>query len=421
MNPGRVLRNKNFARLFFAGAASISGFSIGQVAINYLVFTTTKSSVDLAVVGVAFTVAIVSLSLFGGTLADRQDRRRLMIVCDAVRAASLALVAIALLVLGFNLWFIIAASTILGAFSSIFQPAERAMIPSILKREELADANGLIQLTASLAQAFANALGGALIVIVGAVLAIGLNSLTFLVSGLFIAALTTRKGTEASDATTPGPVAKPGFIADAREGIRYLVSNWGLLMLTVSSGIINLFVAMTLPFLVVYTTEILHGGATTYGIFVGLFALGAAPGALLVGRTHAVRRAGLGWLLPWVCGGTLLIILVLVPIAPVAFAAIFGIGVMLGFSVTSWLSIVQIIVPNEMQGRYFGVDQLGSFAVLPVGQIIGGFTIAAVGLSWTFGIAGAGIMVTALAFLAVRDLRKLGYPGDATEHVVTAT
>ena len=146
MSPGRVLRNRNFARLFFAGAASIGRFSIGQVAINYLVFTSTHSSIDLAFTGVAFTLALVSLSLFAGTMVDRQDRRILMIVCDGVRAVSLALVAIALLLFGFDLWLVLVASFILGAFSAVFQPAERAIIPSILQREELADANGLIQL-----------------------------------------------------------------------------------------------------------------------------------------------------------------------------------------------------------------------------------------------------------------------------------
>ena len=101
--------------------------------------------------------------------------------------------------------------------------------------------------------------------------------------------------------------------------------------------------------------------------------------------------------------------LVLIPEPIVAFSAIFLVGVFIGFAVTTWLSIVQIIVPNEMQGRYFGIDQLGSLAVIPVGQIIGGLAIAAFGISWTYGIAGGGIVLTTLPFLASADLRKLGY------------
>jgi hypothetical protein len=166
---------------------------------------------------------------------------------------------------------------------------------------------------------------------------------------------------------------------------------------------------MVIPFFVVYTTDTLHGDATTYGIFLALFALGAAPGALLVGRTGAVRRAGLVWLFSAICNGFLLIILVLIPVLLIAYSAIFLFGLFLGFATTTWLSAVQIIVPNEMQGRYYGIDQLGSFAVLPVGQILGGLAIAAFGLPWSFGIAGAGFIVVSLGFLFFPGLRNLGY------------
>ena len=420
MNPLGVLQNRRFARVFFAGAASIGGFSIGQVAINYLVFDQTRSSVQLAFVGVAFTLGLVSLSLFGGTLADRRDRRGLMILCDGIRAATLALVTVALVLLGFDYWLVLAASFILGAFSAIFQPAERAMIPSILQKEQLADANGLIQLTASLAGALSNALGGALVVAVGAVLAIGLNSVTFLVSGLLIASLTSvrRPSEEESTAAKAPDQKRAGFLEDTREGFRYIIGYRGLLMLTVSAGVINLFYAMFLPFSVIYTTQILHGNATTYGVFLGLFALGAAPGSLLVGRVGAVRRAGLAWSLGGIAGGGSLLILVLVPVTTVAFVAIFLIGLLLGFMVTTWLSIVQIVVPNEMQGRYFGIDTLGSFAILPIGQIIGGFSIASLGLASTFVIAGAGILVSSLAFMGVRELREMGHSLPAVSHEV---
>ena len=409
MNPGRVLRNWNFARLFLAGATSIGGFSIGQVAINYLVYASTGSSVDLALTGAAFTVAVVLLSVFGGTMADRRDRRRLMILCDAVRAASLALVAAALLFLGFDLWLVLAASVILGAFSAVFQPAERAMIPSMLEKEELADANGLIQLTVALAQAFANALGGALIAAVGAVLAIGLNSVTFLASGILIATVVSVGGK--GDALAEG---RASFLDDLRKGVRYLIGERGLLLLTVSAGVVNLFFGMFVPFLVVYTTELLHGGALTYGTFLAILALGAVPGALLVGPSRAVRRAGLVWLLSGAVEGALILALVLFPFQAAAYVSIFVFGLTVGIANTTWLSAVQMLVPNEMQGRYFGIDQLGSFAIIPVGQVLGGLAVASLGLPETYAIAAGGFIAVSLAFFAFPELRALGYSGPAT-------
>ena len=184
------------------------------------------------------------------------------------------------------------------------------MIPSILEKEQLADANGLIQLTSSLAQALSNALGGALVVAVGAILAIGLNSVTFLVSGLLIATLATRKPHTTEEAAKNPEKPKVGFMEDTHEGLRYLVANRPLLLLTISAGVFNFFFGMILPFFVIYTEELLHGDATTYGIFLGLFSLGAAPGSLLVARIGAVRRAGLTWTIAGVVGGILLLVLV---------------------------------------------------------------------------------------------------------------
>lgn len=412
MKLGRALRNRDFARLFFAGAASIGGFSIGQVAVNYLVFTRTHSSIDLAEVGVTFTVALVAFSLFAGTLADRQDRRVVMIVSDAIRAAALGLGTLWFVFVGFSLPLVLVLSFILGSFSAMFQPAERAMIPAILKKDLLAEANGLVQLTSSLAQAVSNALGGALVVAVGAILAIGLNSVTFLVSGLLIATLTIRRPHRDQGGERP-PEGSPSFIEDTKEGARYIWGNKPLLLLTVSAGVGNLFFAMMLPYFVIYTTDLLHGDATTYGLFLGVLSLGAAPGSVMVGRLGMISRAGLVWTLFGVVGGALLLVLVLVPVPVVDFGAIFVFGVGLGIAVTTWLSIVQVIVPNEMQGRYFGIDQLGSVALLPVGQALGGIAIASFGLPWTYEFAGGSFLLSGLVFLGFPSLRNLRYSGGA--------
>jgi MFS family permease len=159
----------------------------------------------------------------------------------------------------------------------------------------------------------------------------------------------------------------------------------------------------------------MHGNATTYGLFLGLFSLGAAPGSLMVGRFGMVKRAGRIWTLSGVVGGVLLLALILVPIPVIDFGVIFVFGVVIGIAVTTWLSIVQLIVPHEMQGRYFGIDQLGSVALLPVGQVLGGLAIASFGLPWTFEFAGGAFLLSGIIFLGFRSLRDLGYAGESVE------
>jgi MFS family permease len=404
-NPLRVMGNRNFARLFYAGATSISGSSLGLVALNWLVYSQTGSPTNVAYLALTSIVATLALSLVAGTLVDRQNRRLMMIICDLVRSASLVILAFALVAFGFNLLLILAVSFILGAFSTVFYPAERALMPTLIRKDEVEDANGLVMTTNALFQAVANGAGGALVALVGAVAALGLNSATFAVSAVFIASIVTGRSLWKGPEIESG--RKSSFLSDAVDGVRYLVRWRGLLYITVSAALMNLFFAMMTTFIVVYTARVLSGGAFVYGALLSLFGLGFAPGALLVGRTNAVRAAGL----VWVTAGAFAFVLALAPSEYVAFTAAFGLGFVSGYSNTTWLSVVQLIVPTEMQGRYFGVDQLGSFAVVPVGQVVGAFLITVNGVRFDYLVAAFGILVSSAIFLLSGEMRGLGYNG----------
>lgn len=410
-NPLRVMGNRNFARLFYAGATSIGGSSLGLVALNWLVYSQTGSPTDVAYLALTSIVATVALSLVAGTLVDRQNRRLMMIICDVVRSASLLVLAFALIAFGFNLLLILAVSFTLGAFSTVFYPAERALMPTLIRKDEVEDANGLVMTTNALFQAVANGAGGALVAVVGAVAALGLNSATFAVSAVFITSIVTGrslwKGPEIESAR------KSSFLSDAAEGVRYLVRWRGLLYITVSAALMNLFFAMMTTFIVVYTARVLGGGAFVYGALLSLFGLGFAPGALLVGRTNAVRAAGLVWGVSGVAAGASALALALASNLYIAFTAAFVLGLISGYSNTTWLSVVQLIVPTEMQGRYFGVDQLGSFAVVPVGQVVGAFLITAKGVRFDYLVAAFGILISSALFLLSGEMRRLKYTGPA--------
>ncbi len=410
-NPLRVMGNRNFARLFYAGATSISGSSLGLVALNWLVYSQTGSPTNVAYLALTSIVATVALSLVAGTLVDRQNRRLMMIICDLVRSASLVILAFALVAFGFNLLLILAVSFTLGAFSTVFYPAERALMPTLIRKDEVEDANGLVMTTNALFQAVANGAGGALVALVGAVAALGLNSATFAVSAVFIGSIVTGRSVWKGPEIESG--RKSSFLSDAVDGVRYLVRWRGLLYITVSAALMNLFFAMMTTFIVVYAARVLSGGAFVYGALLSLFGLGFAPGALLVGRTNAVRSAGLVWGVSGVAAGAFAFVLALAPSEYVAFTAAFGLGFVSGYSNTTWLSVVQLIVPTEMQGRYFGVDQLGSFAVVPVGQVVGAFLITVNGVQFDYLVAAFGILVSSAIFLLSGEMRGLRYNGPA--------
>ena len=146
-----------------------------------------------------------------------------------------------------------------------------------------------------------------------------------------------------------------------------------------------------------------------YGAISGLFALGWAPGAFISARFRTVRYAGEIWIFVGVVEGACIVGLALIPYLIPALALAFAMGLLLGLTNTTWLTAVQLIVPTEMQGRYFGLDQLGSFAVIPVGQVLGGVMIATSGVGVDFLIAGIGTAARAGLFILSPYLRNLGW------------
>jgi predicted MFS family arabinose efflux permease len=328
-----------------------------------------------------------------------------MILADAVRCAALAATTAFLYLFGFNLVELLVVVFILGAFTTLFQPAERALTPMLIGKDEVADANGLTQITSSVAQFASNAAGGLLIAAVGAMGALGLNSLTFLVSAVLLATIVIQRAALSDQGVVK---QKAGFLDDARVGFHYIAGQRGLLNITVMSAVSNVFFSIVGGFFVVYSSEVLKGNATVYGVLVALFSLGVGPGSLLVSRVGAVKWAGKAWIWSMALEGFAIFGLVYAPDAVLAYAAAFSIGFLLGFINTTWLTTVQLTVPGEVQGRYFGLDQLGSFATIPLGQILGGYIIAAYGVQFAYSVAGLGMFATALLFAVSASTRSWG-------------
>jgi MFS family permease len=403
-----VLHNKNFARLFYAGATSTAGFAIGQVAITWIVWVNTSSSLDVAYIGVSFIVASVIFSLAAGALVDRHERRRLMVLSDLVRAGTLAALVVFLLVFGFNLAAILLVAFVLGSFTTLFQPAQRALTPEVVGNDQIANANALVETSTSVIQFASNTAGGGIIVLTGVIAACGLNIVTFLISAALIAGIVGFSGRRlpVGDGTSTN---RHSMVEDVREGFGYIGRNRALLELTLSAGIGNFFLSMVFQFFVVYADLMLKGGVLVYGTISGLFLLGWAPGAFISARYRTVRYAGRIWILGWIIVGACMVGLALLPYLIPALSLAFVMGLLLGLTNTTWLTAVQLIVPTEMQGRYFGLDQLGSRAVIPVGQVLGGVIIAASGVGVDFVIAGIGAAAGAGLFILSPYLRNLGW------------
>jgi MFS family permease len=406
---GRVLANRNFARLFTAGILSTGGRAIYSLAITWAVFIVTGSALDVAWVAIAQIVGSIVFSLPAGVWVDSFNRKRLMVLSDVVRAGAVGAFAIYTALVGFNLYLVLGITFLVTGFTTIFQPAERAILPMLLGKEDLGHANGLVNSSRYIVQAVANSVGGALVVSVGVVTGLLYNSATFVLSALLVATVIVAVP-QALPETGAG--SKRRTLSEIREGFRWLLrSGTGLFELTLSSTFLNIFSTIVWTFLVVYATLSIHGDAFTFGVLLASLTVGYGVGSLAVGPTRATRHTGLVWVVfGGMAPGLAVAGVALLPDTWVAFPLIVVFGSTTGFAGVTWLTTAQTIVPSNVQGRYYALDGMISWAAIPAAEVMGALLIDALGINPTFLIAGMGLIATgAVASLNAR-LRGLRVP-----------
>lgn len=396
-----ILQNRNFLLLFMGAVVSASGSSISNLTIAWLVFNTTHSALTLTYLGLASIFPTIILGLIAGALVDRFDRRRLMIASDLIRAAAVMMIPVYLILKGFDLLPFLAAAIIVGTFSSIFRPATNALLPRLVSGALLQDANGLMSASISLAGTISQALGGLIIVLGGVILGVSYNSITYLVSALMILLIVIPKRSE----TTAQP--RRFLLTEIREGLHYMRVNRGILEITFSSTVANFFFTMIVPFIVVYAGTALNADPGVYGFLLAGFSLGYAFGSVLVGRISAVRFAGKLFIATGIGFGLVPLGLVFFKNIPLAILLTSTMGIFLGLYNTTYFSIIQLKVPDKVLGRVLSIDEVGSFAAIPLGQISAGLLIVSSSITYTYLIAGLGLLATGLITIFLRDLRNL--------------
>jgi len=409
-SPGRVLRNRSYRYLWIGSIASAFGSSIGGVVFTWVVFTTTHSPLAIAFLGVVGILPTVIFGILAGGLIDRSERRRLMIACDIARLVTLAALAASAWIFGVNLITLLAAVFVVATFSTIFRPATNAVLPRLVGASEVTDANGLLMAGTTLAGFLGSPVGGLLVVVVGVVVGLAVNALTFGFSAAMISLMVIPRL-----APTPGSATeeRPSFLSEVREGLAYIGSERALLYVTLSGMAANFFLSIFGQFQVIFVADHLRLGATAFGVLLATNAGGFGIGGLLAGRVGAERAPGLGFGGAWGIAGLAVIGVGLSSTLPEAVLTTVVFGIFGGIGNTVFFAATQRIVPARLLGRYYAADEAGSTAMIPAGQIAGGFLVLAIGVAPSFVIAGIGTVIVSGVLLSIRSVRRWGRTGAA--------
>jgi MFS family permease len=362
-------------------------------------------------------------AFFAGAIADRHDRGALM---RAVNLASLLAAAAIAAVLtlapsghvhlpgpaGFYLpvWVLLAYPcwAAVTVTSTLFRPAFNTSIPRVVPAGSLGRANGVIYATAALLSAGGTLAAGALLTVLPVIWALTLPFVLFFGTQV---ALTAVDASLAVARTSP-----PRSVwAEAREGYGYLWKRRELFEITLSALVVNFFAAVALVELALYVASwlgLVQG--IWYGAMVSTATLGGATGLVLISRFRFEPHAG-----PVMIGLTLSVGLAILALGLahsiwLALPIVFIYGMIPGMITTVFLSTIQATVPDAMMGRVFAADEVGSYALVPVGQYTGGLVTVAIGVQGTYLAAGAAIATFGCVMVVgFRALRHLGYRSHA--------
>jgi MFS family permease len=385
-----LLRNARFLRLWIGQGTSFVGDAFSMVALVVLVVQITGSASAVGGALVARLLPTIASPL-AGVLADRVDRRVVLVASDLARA-----VLVLGLVFARDLATIYVLVFLMGLARTLFNPTIRAAFPSVVGGGDLIRANALIGGTFSVSETAGPALGGLLVATVSVDAAFVLDAVTYLVSAAMLAFTPLSRPQREEDGA--------GFGEDLKAGFTYLAGARVPLAIVLGAFLTVLTINITIPAEVFLAKETFRAGNAGYGLLVGLYGGGMVLGsALMAALGDRVR------LLPFYFIGVFVSALALVGVG-LSPAFVFALGALVVAGITNGTenvttdTILQKRVPDALLGRVFSVRFLG----FSIGEVfaygIGGVIVDASGARFTYllaGVATASAGLVILIFLAL--------------------
>jgi len=408
-----VLRYAGFRRLFLAQTVNLLGSAIAPIALAFAVLGQPGgSATDLGLILAARALGQVAFLLFGGVLADRMPRLRLMTAANLIACAAQGSVAGLFLAGPAPLAAVAGLAAVNGAAAALFLPAARGVVPQLIPADQLQPGNALLRLSRNGASIAGAALAGGLLAVDDPGWALACDAASFLISALLL----TRVGTHVTTVTITVGAGRqdgsPSILRDLREGWReFRARSWVWLPVARFTMVNGCFAVIWVLGPVVARQDL--GGAPAWAAVLTANAIGLVGGSLLALRLRPARplrlacAATFGFLPPF------FLLAAAAPVWLIAASMLVN-GVCVDIFEVLWDTALQRHVPPGLLSRITSYDLLGSFALGPLGLALAGPAAAAAGLAAT--LTGAGLLLAAASVVpllsrAVRDLEASPAPG----------
>lgn len=407
-------RHPNFLKLWAGQTISLLGSGVTLLALPAVaIYTLGATPLQMGLLAATGSLPGLLFGLVVGAWVDRRRRRPLLIIADLGRGLLLlAIPAMALLGV-LRMGHLYAVAFLVGILSLIFEVAAQSLLPALVGREHLVEGNSKLETSRAAAEIAGPNVGGVLVQLVTAPLALLADALSFLISGLLVVLLRT---------TEPDPAPRvPGrrLVGEIDEGLRWVVGHPILRPLVGATAVLTFANSVIDALFFLYLAQGLALPPALFGAALGIGGAGFLLGALAAERVAAragigptlvgaLALAGLGDLVLPLAGGAPLVVGLLLVVAQF----LFGLGVV-AFRVTA-VSLRQGLAPDRLLGRVNASARVVVQGLTPLGALLGGLLGERLGLRETLFLAAGGELLAALWLLAspIRRLREAPAPGE---------
>jgi MFS family permease len=388
----RALQYRNF-QLFFGGQfISLIGTWMQNVAQAWLVYRLTGSSVLLGAIGFSSQIPVFLLSPVGGIVADRSQRRRI-VVATQTSAMLLAFALAALTLTGHvRVWHIFVLSAALGCVNAFDIPARQSFIVEMVGKADLMNAIALNSSMFNASRVLGPAIAGLLVAYIG-------EGWCFFANGAsYIAVIAGLLAMQVPHRNIPAQTESP--IDNIKEGFRWVVHNRAVHALLLLLGVVSLAGMPYTVLMPIFADRILHGGAKALGALMGATGIGALVGALILasrtqlkGLNRWVGTSGLAF-------GALLVAFGYSRSYPLSLVLLVFVGFAVMIENGSSNTLIQSMVPDHLRGRVMSLYSMMFMGMAPIGSLMSGAIADGLGAPVAVALGGILCVLCAAVFLA---------------------
>lgn len=425
----RLLKSRNFRLLWAAGTLSAIGDQFDLITFPWLVLLITGDPLAVGTIIAVSSIPTVFFMLIGGSLVDRFSPHLMMQTNNLVRVVLSTSLAILVLTGLTNLWALYLFALLKGIADAFYYPAQAALLPRIVTREQLRQSNAVVQTTVELSGFVGPLLAGALIAVAsgthatalapdgaaaappsttGVGLAFAVVAVAFFVAALLLAGMRLKRRDPAAAARPAEQDSRTGIWASIVQGLRFVRADAAMFTLFILIAGIELFVqGPAIVGIPILANTQLPEGVLALGIISAAYAGGSLLGAVLAGALPAPkRRLGPLFMMLFALSGLLLMPFGFLTVTWIAAGLVLVIGIMGGYTNILFTAWLQGRTPQAMMGRVMSLLMVASIGLSPVSNAVSGALIK-LSLGWVFVGAGAAMALLCLLAGVRREIRAL--------------